>query len=738
MRTAGLRADPRRQGPSRVAGLHVREGAAPRPLPERPAPADLTRCGGAPDGTFEEIDWDTAIAEVAGRLRRGARHPRRGVDLLLRGRRAGEPPRAAPTRRRHAPALGVALPVQRAGPGEDRRVLGQRPDARHPRPRRLRATPRSALFVGKNPWQSPRHPPRPHHAEGDRPRPRPVDDRDRPAPHRDGRAGRLPPPGPARHRRLVPRRAGRGARRGGPARPDWLADARRPASTRSPPHLAKVDVAGLLPRSPASTRTSCARPPAASRGRERASPCSRTSACRCPCTPRCRATSRSCSGCSPATSARPGAQYVPHEPREPRRAAAYAAAGRRAPARWPAPASSPAWCPANVIAEEILTDHPARYRAMLVESGNPAHSLADSQRMREALGVARLLVVIDVAMTETARLADYVLPAPTQFEKWEATFFNFDFPRNVFHLRRPLLDPLPGGPLRRAGDPRPAVRGARRLRPTTTRPAAGRGRGSRAAFAAAFFAAMAAEPALGRLAPVVALPHARPDAARRRRRGRRAVGRRPPVRAGDHPDAVRRGRLHRGRPRARRALFDAILASPSGLVFTVDEPEDGLAPDRDRRRQGPPRHPRAARRARRPAPAEPSPGRPDFPFVLSAGERRSFTANTIFRDPAWRKRDAGGSLRISPSDAAGLGLDDGDLVRVTTTRGQRRGGGRAVTDHAARPRLAAQRPRARLPGGGRRRRLTGAAPNELTARDDRDRFAGTPWHKHVPARVEAV
>ena len=27
---------------------------------------------------------------------------------------------------------------------------------------------------------------------------------------------------------------------------------------------------------------------------------------------------------------------------------------------------------------------------------------------------------------------------------------------------------------------------------------------------------------------------------------------------------------------------------------------------------------------------------PDWPFLLSAGERRSFTANTILRDPAWR------------------------------------------------------------------------------------------------------
>jgi formate dehydrogenase len=34
--------------------------------------------------------------------------------------------------------------------------------------------------------------------------------------------------------------------------------------------------------------------------------------------------------------------------------------------------------------------------------------------------------------------------------------------------------------------------------------------------------------------------------------------------------------------------------------------------------------------------------------------------------------------------------------------------------------------------------VTGAAPNELTASEDRDWFAGTPWHKHVAARVEAV
>ena len=99
--------------------------------------------------------------------------------------------------------------------------------------------------------------------------------------------------------------------------------------------------------------------------------------------------------------------------------------------------------PCNVIPDEILSDHPDRFRAMLVEAGNPVHSIADSHRMREAMAALDLVVVIDVALTETAREADYVLPAASQYEKWECTFFNLEFPRNVFHLRRPLFDRRP-------------------------------------------------------------------------------------------------------------------------------------------------------------------------------------------------------------------------------------------------------------------------------------------------------
>jgi hypothetical protein len=42
------------------------------------------------------------------------------------------------------------------------------------------------------------------------------------------------------------------------------------------------------------------------------------------------------------------------------------------------------------------------------------------------------------------------------------------------------------------------------------------------------------------------------------------------------------------------------------------------------------------------------------------------------------------------------------------------------------------------PGAPEDAALGGVAPNELTATADRDWLAGTPWHKHVPARIEAA
>jgi anaerobic selenocysteine-containing dehydrogenase len=392
--------------------------------------------------------------------------------------------------------------------------------------------------------------------------------------------------------------------------------------------------------------------------------------------------------------------------------------------------------PCNVIAEEILTDHPDRYRAMLVESGNPAHSLADSQRMREALSALELLVVIDVAFTETARLAHYVLPASSQYEKFEATFFNFDFPRNAFHLRRPLLEPLEGT----LGEPEIHARLCEALGAVTDEdlaPLRVAAQESRAAFAAAFFALTAAKPELGRLAPVLlyralgpTLPHGAAAAA--------ALWGAAHMCAQANPEGLRRAGFDGEGLEQGERLFDAILDRPSGVVFTVDEFDESWRRVRTPEGRVQLAIPELLADLDRLA-VEPPPGQdPAYPFVLSAGERRSFTANTIFRDPAWRKKDVDGSLRLSPVDAEQLGIATGDRVRITTKRGS------ATAPAEVSDRM--QPGHVSLPNGlGLDNRdhagaltVTGVAPNDLTASEDRDPIAGTPWHKHVPARLERV
>jgi hypothetical protein len=42
------------------------------------------------------------------------------------------------------------------------------------------------------------------------------------------------------------------------------------------------------------------------------------------------------------------------------------------------------------------------------------------------------------------------------------------------------------------------------------------------------------------------------------------------------------------------------------------------------------------------------------------------------------------------------------------------------------------------PGENGERRRNGARINELTSAEDRDPFAGTPYHKYVPVRLSAA
>jgi anaerobic selenocysteine-containing dehydrogenase len=391
--------------------------------------------------------------------------------------------------------------------------------------------------------------------------------------------------------------------------------------------------------------------------------------------------------------------------------------------------------PSNVIAEEILSDHPDRYRAMIIQSANPAHSLADTPSFRRALAALDLVVTVDVAMTETARLSHYVLPAASQYEKHECTWFNFEFPHNTFHLRAPLLEPLPGT-LPEAEIYARLVDHLGTLDGVDLAPLTRAARAGRAEFAAAM-ATAGKDPRVAAVLPVVlyrtlgpTLPEG-PTPACLWSIARRA--------AAAAPDAVRRA--GHGKPgddaaAIGEALFDAMLAGKHGITFSVDDHADvwSRVTTPDGRI-----HLVIPELLAELAGLDQDQGLPDgFPLVLAAGERRAFTANTILRNPQWRRRDAAGALRVHPKDAATLGIGDGDRATLVTA------GGRAevtVAHDETMPVGAVALPNGLgldvLDADGTLRR-TGTAPNELTRAADRDPIAGTPWHKHVPARLEPL
>jgi anaerobic selenocysteine-containing dehydrogenase len=391
--------------------------------------------------------------------------------------------------------------------------------------------------------------------------------------------------------------------------------------------------------------------------------------------------------------------------------------------------------PCNVIPEEILTDHPKRFRAMLIESANPVHSLADSVRMREAIRALELSVVIDVAMTETALQADYVLPATSQFEKAEATFFNLEFPRNGFHLRQPLFEPRPGT-LTEAEIHARLLEALGEVDERQYRFLRRAARMGLTPFALAFAWKSKRDKRVERYASVVLY---------------RTLGTVVPTRLATatslwgvcqmyvrrQPDAARRAGFAGGGIRAGNALFRAIIGSPSGVVFAVSDYEDSWKavrlPDHRINLYLPELLPELQKLA-----AGGPIRQPSYPYVLSAGERRSDTSNTAIRDASWHRKGAYGTLRISPADAANLGCVEGDWVRLTTGRGNTEAA-LEITDEL-------QPGHVSLPNGQgldyRRENGSidhrGVAVNELTDVKDRDPIAGTPWHKHVPVRIERL
>ncbi len=393
--------------------------------------------------------------------------------------------------------------------------------------------------------------------------------------------------------------------------------------------------------------------------------------------------------------------------------------------------------PPNVLADAIESPHPEHLRALWVDSSNPVNTAADTQRVLAALDKLDLLVAVDVAMTETAALADYVLPASSQFEKCEYTLFSFEYPTNYFHVRRAVLPPLAGT----LPEPEIYTRLARELEllppqaaldELTDRAALGHG-----AFGPGFAALLAAHPHSAALAPLVlyntlgaVLPNGTAAAAPLWAAAQRLARTRPlSVKTALGIDET----LAPEELGAR--LFDQIITSPSGTAFSVDDSVWDLIETADHKI-----HlaiPELLSAIDTLASVEEAPDG-EYPFVLSAGQRRAQNANQIFRAPDFRKRDPDGALFIHPEDLDGLGVAESAWLVVTSSRGELVV--RAQPDAGLRrgyvvlPHGYGQS----YPGADGERHVCGPAINWLTDSAWRDPIAGTPYHKHVPVRLRVA
>ena len=391
--------------------------------------------------------------------------------------------------------------------------------------------------------------------------------------------------------------------------------------------------------------------------------------------------------------------------------------------------------PCNLVAEEILADHPARYRAMIVESANPAHSTADSKKFIEAMGRLECTVVIDIAMTETAKHADYILPTTTQYEKAEATFFNFEFPNNYFHLRHPIIKPPENSDVLDEGEIHARLVEQLNELPIEVEYINWKLKETGLEnFSKIFEEAASKNPKINLYASVVLyrtlgqlLPNGLANAAALWK-----IANKVAIRSSD---SLEKADLKNNLENQGEYLFYKFLSHPTGLIFSREEPNSSwkrlgvnsqkinflipeLLDSLSTLKVLPTGH-----------------FKNGYNFVLSAGERRAYTANCVIRNKNWRRKDKNGLLKINNKDAEKLALENDSKVMIETESGS------AIISIEITDKI--QSGHVSLPNGlgmdnkdedGAGSRL-GVALNELTNSKHRDPFAGTPQHKFIPAKI---
>ena len=385
--------------------------------------------------------------------------------------------------------------------------------------------------------------------------------------------------------------------------------------------------------------------------------------------------------------------------------------------------------PAAAMPEEILSEHPDRLRAVHVSACNPLRAYPDTAAYENAFGKLDLLVVNDMVMSETARLAHYVLPCRTYYESWDATFFPWTYPDVYFQLRRPIVDPpaqcleaaqihtllaeklglipeIPDGLQQAAGGNRLNF-GANLMQWAGTEPGAMTGMPFVLAKTLGREWDSAAKAGLWGLL-MTAPKMFRENAAR--------AGFAPGMDQGDR-------------------IFQALLDTPEGLSVgraDLENPMDSIKTPSGKIEIHIPELEEQARSLDAASESEDLKLPAEFPLILNAGRHMKYNANTLMRNPEWNKGHRACTVALNPADADALSLTDGHQVRVTTLAGSEVGE-LQISDQIRQGTVLIPHGFGLIYEG----QVYGLNVNRLTKNTHRDPL-GTPLHRYVPCRLEAA
>lgn len=289
--------------------------------------------------------------------------------------------------------------------------------------------------------------------------------------------------------------------------------------------------------------------------------------------------------------------------------------------------------PAPIMAEEINTPGPGQLRALIVSAGNPVLSVPGAVEFERALAKLDLQVAIDLYVNETHRHAEYVLPAATFYERDDMVLIALDLHLTPYVQWTDAVVP-PRGEARPDWQIIDSI--AREL---GVRPLAGLAASALVPEPFISIATRLLSPASGWVTPQLIMDLL--------------------LRTGRDGDwfGLRRGGLS----------LSALRKEPRGRVLAPHIPTGVL---RSRVRGG--RVNLGDRRiseALRRLTAEPAPD-PDYPLLL-IGQREIRTHNSWMhntpkhRDPRRRQR-----ALLNPKDAAAVGIADGDAVRIVSPSGE--------------------------------------------------------------------